>query len=355
MNGIRGAARSALSSMGFLGAARHLRDRYRAKNLLRTLSSRGLSRQHQFVVSANALGLCNRIKCLASSMRIADKLSRSVALSWTPNSHCCCLFSDLFENRIPELLDSELNAILSVPHMFEGDQWYVVDTWMLLMLPNDLPEHFSRACRSITGKTIDHEYDRIPDAIRNDYLRYFTALVPIEFIKREVEEFARRFDNNTISVSIRSWPESKSRSEKLFSLESVYRVLDREEGSSFFVGCDSEEVLTHITRRYGQRVISYPHSVKVGDRLSKRGMQEALIDLLLLSKNKRLKASAYSTFSEVAWWFGGCKASVECIDSGVTGPGAFEAYIDDVGRLIPSDLVERTAAAREASAQTGQN
>src|SRR6266850_533145 len=73
---------------------------------------------------------------------------------------------------------------------------------------------------------------------------------------------------------------------ELFSLKNVYRVLDKEEGSSFFVGCDSEEVLSHIKRRYGRRVISYPHRVRLDDsRLSRIGMQEALIDLLLLSKN----------------------------------------------------------------------
>jgi hypothetical protein len=179
--------------------------------------------------------------------------------------------------------------------------------------------------------------------------------VPTGFIKKEVEEFATKFDNNTISVNIRSWADTKvpgrsdlvlrhagakDRSETLFSLEKVYRMLDKEEGSSFFVSCDSEEVLRNITRRYGRRVISYPHSVKVGDRLSKRGMQEALIDLLLLSKNNRLKVSAYSTFSEVAWWFGGCTASVECIDGGVSG----DLYIDDYIKLIPSDLLERAAA-----------
>jgi hypothetical protein len=341
LSGIRGAAKGALHSIGLLKAARRTRDLYGAKRVQRTLAWHGFSQKHQFVVSANASGLCNRIKCLASSMRLAHKLARTVALSWTPNSDCCCLFSDLFENEVLELRDYELNAVLNRPHMFESDQWYVVDTWLLLMLPNDLPENFSKAYRSTTGKTIDHEYDRIPVGIRHDYLRYFAALVPTKFIKKEVEGFAKEFDNNTISVSIRSWPDDKNKAAALFSLENLYRVLDREEESSFFVGCDSEEVLRHITRRYGRRVISYPHSVKVGDRLSQRGMQEALIDLLLLSKNNRLKVSAYSTFSEVDWWFGGCRASIECIDSGVTGQGAFDASIDDLGRLIPSDLLER--------------
>jgi hypothetical protein len=357
LSGIKETVKSALHAIGYLEKARYIRDLYETKSLRRTVFLHGLSQQHQFVVSDNARGLCNRIKCLVSSMRLADKLSRTIALSWIPNSACCCRFCDLFENRILELRDYELNTVLNKPYMFESDQWYVVETPSLLVMPNELPDHFSRVYRSITGKTIDHEYDRIPCAIRNSYLKYFTALVPTGFIKKEVEKFATEFDNNTISVHIRSWTDAwpapvrkymtdkgvksaEDRSETLFSLEKVYRMLDKEEGSSFFVSCDSKEVLRHITRRYGRRVISYPHSVKVGDRLSKRGMQEALIDLLLLSKNNRLKVSAYSTFSEVAWWFGGCTASVECIDGGVSG----DIYIDDYIKLIPSDLLERAAA-----------
>jgi len=36
-----------------------------------------------------------------------------------------------------------------------------------------------------------------------------------------------------------------------------------------------------------------------------------LIDMLLLSRTKRLFASYLSTFSETAWWLGGTTAEVE--------------------------------------------
>jgi hypothetical protein len=326
LSGIRPAVKSLLHLTGLPKAGQDIRDLHCVKRLQR------VSQQHQFVVSANGAGLGKRIKCLASSMRLADKLSRTIALNWTLNSHCCCSFSDLFENRFLELRDYELNVIVNRAHMFEYDQWHMVGTWRLLTLPNDVPGNFSRAYRSSTlGKNIDFEYDRIPGAVCNEYARYFATLLPTGFINKEVEQFATQFDNNTISASIRSWADDKDRSESLFRLENIYRVLDNEEQSSVFVSCDSEEVLRHVVRRYGRRVISYPHSAKVGDRLTRRGMQEALIDLLLLSKNDRLKVSAYSCFSEAAWWLGGCRASVECFERDVPEwdeDSASRAYYD---------------------------
>ena len=324
LRGIRRVVKGGLHSAGLLEAARHIRDleavrhirdRYCAKTLRRRISSHALSQRHQFVVSVNDWGLGNRIKCLVSGMRLADKLSRAIALNWTPNIYCGCLFSDLFENRILELSDYEVKRlVVNKIHPFENHEWHVLNTWRLLTLPDDVPDNFSRASRISAGKYIDFEYDRIPWTVRNDFLRYFSALVPIESIKKEVEKFSTEFDDNTISISIRSWADSydKARS-RFFSIENVYRILDKEGQSSFFVVCDSEDVLNHIIRRYGRRVISYPHR-KIHDRLSRRGVQEALIVLLLLSKNKRFIVSTHTTFPEVAWWLGGCRARIERIE-----------------------------------------
>lgn len=59
--------------------------------------------------------------------------------------------------------------------------------------------------------------------------------------------------------------------------------------------------------------MSYPTRTTRGDRNSTEGIQDALIDMLLLAKNAELRVSKLSTFSEVAWWFGQCNANVEII------------------------------------------
>ena len=75
-------------------------------------------------------------------------------------------------------------------------------------------------------------------------------------------------------------------------------------------------------------------------------MQEILIDLLLLSRNRHLIASAYSTFPEVAWWLGGCVADVKIIES----EECLEVFRktltldDEYTRLTPPDLLQRATA-----------
>ena len=89
--------------------------------------------------------------------------------------------------------------------------------------------------------------------------------------------------------------------------------MDKEKTGNFFIVCDSPPVVEQVRQRYGARVLLYPRRMFSGDRKSTEGIQDALIELLLLAKNKSLKASHLSTFSEMAWWLGGCQAAVEVI------------------------------------------
>ena len=60
-----------------------------------------------------------------------------------------------------------------------------------------------------------------------------------------------------------------------------------------------------------RRVVGYPRTTPRADSwLTPLGVQEDLIDMLLLARTPRLLASYLSTFSEVAWWLGGTKARV---------------------------------------------
>ncbi|MDD4352749.1 MAG: hypothetical protein PHU71_07305 [Candidatus Gracilibacteria bacterium] len=229
-------------------------------------------------------------------------------------------------------------------YVAQNDRYFVVDTWKLLVFPGELRGKDGTGLLRPGENGIDFAYGRIPLSIRNDFLAHMRRLVPIKYIRQQVEEFARKFDSRTISVNIRSWPEpdNKLRAEILFKMESVYAKLDKEKESNFFVVSDSAAVLHDLVKRYGQRVIFYPKRTQPGDRGSKCGIQDALIDLLLLSKNKVLKASAFSTYSEMAWWFGGCQAEVENIEN----ESDIEAFckkntLADPTLLIPGDLLER--------------
>ena len=78
--------------------------------------------------------------------------------------------------------------------------------------------------------------------------------------------------------------------------------------------------------------MTYPRRTFPGDRKSREGIQDALIELLLLAENKSLKASYLSTFSEMAWWFGGCRARVEVIP--ITFSGRLSIFSERIKMAI---------------------
>ena len=71
----------------------------------------------------------------------------------------------------------------------------------------------------------------------------------------------------------------------------------------FFVSTDYYPAIEYLREELGKdRIINYPHSDENID---------CFIEILLLSKNKVLIGSPMSTFTEVAWWFSGCKSEVK--------------------------------------------
>ncbi|KKK69937.1 hypothetical protein LCGC14_2929050, partial [marine sediment metagenome] len=63
--------------------------------------------------------------------------------------------------------------------------------------------------------------------------------------------------------------------------------------------------------KYGERMVACSRVNHKRDRDSVLAVKESLIDLLILSKTKHILGTYLSSFTEMAWWFGNCKAKVE--------------------------------------------
>ena len=81
----------------------------------------------------------------------------------------------------------------------------------------------------------------------------------------------------------------------------------------FFLTSDSQKVLNFFSNEceLKNRIITYPRQTELDNsRDNQEGIKEDLIELYLLSKNKYLIGSHFSTYSEVAWWLGNCTNNV---------------------------------------------
>ena len=126
----------------------------------------------------------------------------------------------------------------------------------------------------------------------------------------EVDMFSKKFDDNTVSVQIRSWNDDPYK-RTFFDISDFYQVMDSMSAETiFFVTADVPDIVDVLTERYGDRILVRSTNVVMGVRDNKEGIINAMIDLLLLSKNNTLIGTYITTFTELAWWFNGCKSKV---------------------------------------------
>ncbi|OHB76611.1 MAG: hypothetical protein A2Z25_06095 [Planctomycetes bacterium RBG_16_55_9] len=215
--------------------------------------------------------------------------------------------SEIFQNKKWKLCRDASHKVLKAKC-----DYLLVKTWRLLPLPDEVPPGFARETPSAGGNDIDFEFHRIPTNVREAYTRLIHTLVPVDYVSEQVERFSKKFNEDTASVSVRSWIESEQR-RQLFDIHRYFDVMDSMDNARFFISCDAPEVYARFSSRYGDKLLCYPKRTFMGDRNTTIGMQDILIDLYLLSKNRRIITPAFSTFGEVAWWFGQCKAEVKLV------------------------------------------
>lgn len=247
-------------------------------------------------------GIGNRLKCLISSMIIDE----DIKLVWEYEyglqtgidlGGVWCKFSDLFENNF-----DEYNSQQGLPFFncktYEGCTFF------------DNINHLDLSYG-------DSWVDFVPHDLKNNYIEKISKLVPVKDIRDRIDEFSKNFDENTISVSIRTWkdvPRTKDTKGKTFDIHKLYSYLDQYHGYKFFITCDDEETFEEILKKYQERILYTKKRTHFGDYRSKEGVQDALVDLYLSGKNDKLLLSYGSSFGELQWWFGGGKSQIRMMD-----------------------------------------
>jgi hypothetical protein len=290
------------------------------------------------VVSTETGGLGNRLKSWASAMR----LSSDARVYWPVSKNMPAAFGELFANECAvdavskdaRVYGSWRLAILPqdeahLPAGFAtvgagahpivrglGKAWWRLtgertDRYRFMVFPK---QHSRRSTRA-DARHIDLEYERIPQYFRAVYGEIFRRIaVRPELVSAANDWAAANLDDAVVGVQVRTWRDDARRHRK-YHVPSQRRLMDLMDSAGdarFLVVSDSDDVAPMLEQRYGaRRVIGYPRTTPRADSwLTPLGIQEDLIDMLLLARTHRLLASYLSTFSEVAWWLGGTTARI---------------------------------------------
>ena len=99
----------------------------------------------------------------------------------------------------------------------------------------------------------------------------------------------------------------------------MLKKLEENKKTNFFLSTDCSAIKKYFLdhNKLKNYIKYYPRCSSHGNsRSNKEGIQEDLIDLYLLSKNKSIIGSHNSTFTEVAWWLAECPEDITIIYAG---------------------------------------
>ena len=247
-------------------------------------------------------GLNDRLKFLVSCMRLDD----DIKLIWTVKSRSVwlwCSFSDLFINNFEEF-----------PNVSECVTKYP-----------DAPFHSGSQFMNVYGDDIilnhlgvDNWGNIVPEKQKASILEQINKLEPVNQIKNVVNKFKSIFNNDTITVSIRSFMDAVrniASNGKYFDINKVFEKMDNKlySNKTFFVTCDHQETFEKVLDRYGNRILYTPKRTYFGDYKTVEGIQDCVVDLLLGGQNKHIISTNGSGFCDMQWWFGGGKSTIEII------------------------------------------
>lgn len=270
-----------------------------------------------FVSNLNYGGLGNRINTLVSDLMLYEKIY---------TSHPCLIYWPIIKDKYEDLFEPITDT--TVIDMYNRKKHFVdakvgeTEQYMrnpngFVILKSDIDKLYSIESyyRRFNG-TIYYTYDRTPKYFIELYSKYLRMLVPKEDIRHTVDNYWKNvgYNERHVGVHIRQGDFNKHIDRKVDIkrfIKTMKEILDDCPQTVFYLSTDSEAIYKKIEHQFPEgKVITYKHKQ---DTKEHSDFRTALICLLILSKPKRLILTNFSTYSQLAWWFGGCEAKVDII------------------------------------------
>jgi len=247
-------------------------------------------------------GLANRLRAIASAKILADYTGRRLLVKWVPSvTECNIAWEDLFVNQL-ELYPLPLSTFENGLNFYDdtGSHDFCWD------MPQSLAQNKSdivalRTFRNFRPKGMREE------AFKRSKSLFYKSLKPVSIIQEVVSGIQEQYfkENNVVGVHIRRTDyfsylgqDPKAVAPTELFIKRMMRILKTNPKAKFFLATDDKEEEQIIKSHLQGAVIV--HKKDAVSRLTKNGMQDALIDWLLLSRTSRIIGSYRSSFNEEA-------------------------------------------------------
>lgn len=258
-------------------------------------------------------GLGNRLLALASAYELCRKMDWDLVVIWKREAGCNAKAADLFRFRGVQVIEISEN----------GYKKELVGTLKGNAVKKKYRKEASACyeCDEIDAYKQQGKFAELLEEFKKQDVIYvksytnmceltqesFAFLKPSSAVEVKGEEVFSRISGKTIGVHIRRTDHAdaiKNSPLELF-FERMQQEIDRVD-ADFYVTTDDRSVEQELKSRFPEeRLIFYEG--KVIDRDSKAGLEDALIDMLCLSKCTKILGSYASTFSLIPSIMGGIK------------------------------------------------
>jgi len=269
-------------------------------------------------------GIANRLKTMVSLMRLAEKTESRFSFYWPKNKLCNINFCELFESPNKEISFEEAKNILRSKNKkyyldglnlfdFPGKKKVIFAGWRFIIGKNEKIS-LSKDMFFRNEKSLDYKFWKVPLKIRKEIQEGLKSFKPINPLKSKINFFEKKYTlHERVGIHMRrgDFKEAQEISPDDKFIIKIKQILKTNPKTKFFLCTDDKNSEKLLKKNFGNKIISYPK--KNFDRLDEKFIQQGLIDLFLLSKTKEILGTYLSSFTELAWWIGGCKAKINII------------------------------------------
>ena len=214
-------------------------------------------------------GLGNRLRSIASAVCLAEEYNADMQIGWYQDWGMGCRFSDIFkplkydvleESGIRKyLLDRPRRKNLFIPAIYEH-----------VAFDNVLTEFEVGVC--------------------------YSMFKPIDLLQTQIDEVVNTFPKSIVGMQIRRTDHVTAiQSSPTRCFEEVIERLDKD--TKIYLATDDEREKNYFLQKYGSRIIT---RTSVLERGSKKGIQDAVIEMYILSSTQKIYGSKNSSFGQIA-------------------------------------------------------
>ncbi len=231
------------------------------------------------------------MRVISSAIYLSHRYNMRLVILWVRDMELNAKFSDLFEPLPYHVLEFSGNDSLAYKVCYRMIQ-LLRPVYMISnrLFPNLKTIDYYERLKGHHG--LLDTYHGVAGTVGYSMFRVKKHLQPLLYPLDDLREVCgihiRRTDNER---SIQSSP-------TYLFIEKMEEEIRQNPSVKFYLATDDPQEEADIKKKFGDRILVYPK--RRNDRITKTGMEDAVVDLANLSHCKKLYASSYSTFSLTA-------------------------------------------------------